>query len=115
VEHNSLWNDAGTISIGSHELKFMAKGKEVYRVPISQVATARIGLAALAGPNAYYFDVSFDGKKHRFEFQPGNTQCSFFNGDNLICSGNGLDQQRVVAEWVQNTIGKYASGKPTNQ
>jgi hypothetical protein len=115
VEHKLLSNKGGTISIGSHELKFMSNGKEIYHVPVSQVVIARIGLAAFAGPNAYYFDLSFEGKKHRFEFLPSNAQCSFFNGDNLICSGNGLDQQHAVAEWVQDAIGKYASGTPTNQ
>lgn len=110
IEHKMLWNTGGTISIGPREVKFMSNGKEIYRVPVSQVAISRIGLAAFAGPNAYYFELSFEGKKHRFEFQPGNTQCSYFNGDNLICSGNGLGQQQAVAEWVQDALQKYASG-----
>ncbi len=113
VEHKAFTNTSGMLSIGHDEVKFTSSsGKEIFRVPVSQVSVKSIGAAAIAGPNSFYFDLFVAGKKHRFELHAMGVMCSFDNGDNLICDGNGIDQQRAVAEWVRDVISKYSAGAP---
>ncbi len=112
VEHKAFTNTSGMLSISRDEVQFMSRGKELFRAPVSQVSVKGIGAAAIAGPNSFYVDLSVGGKKHRFEYEAEGVQCSFDNGDNLICDGNGIDQQRAVAEWVRDAISKYSAGAP---
>jgi hypothetical protein len=110
---NFLSNQSGFLIIGREEVKFMAGSSEVFRVPISQVSVVDTGAAADVDPNAFYFDLPFGGKKHRFEYQPHGVPCSFGNGNNLLCDGNGIDQQRAVAEWVRDAVAKYSARAPS--
>jgi hypothetical protein len=113
VEHKAFFNTSGMLSIGREEVKFMSRGKEIFRAPVSQVTVKGIGAAAIAGPNSFYVDLSVGGKKHRLEYQAGGVVCSFDNGDNLVCDGNGFDQQRAVAEWVSDAVARYSAGAPS--
>ena len=111
VEHKAMSNTGGVLTIKREQIGFAANSKDVFRIPISTISVPRIGLAALADPNAFYFDLLVDGKKHRFEYQPEGTQCQFENGNNLVCDGSGLDQQRVIAEWVRDMVLRYAGDR----
>jgi len=104
----ALFNQHGTLYISKEGVWFVDGNKEVFRAPVAQVTAGKFGNAVIAGPAAYYFELSVAGKKYRFEYQPKNVDCSFYNGDNLICEGNGFAQQRVVAEWVQETVSRYS-------
>jgi photosystem II stability/assembly factor-like uncharacterized protein len=108
VEHKALTNSDGVLAVSQDQIVFNSGGKESLRAPIAQLGV-RSGAAAMADPDGYYVDLIFEGKRHRFEYHPAGVNCSFFNGNNLICEGNGFGQQQAVALWIVNLVNKTNS------
>jgi photosystem II stability/assembly factor-like uncharacterized protein len=113
VEHKALTNSDGVLAVSQDQIVFSSGGKESLRAPFAQLGV-RSGAAAMADPNGYYVDLIFEGKRHRFEYHPAGINCSFFNGNNLICEGNGFGQQKAVALWIQNLVNKTNSSGAQN-
>jgi hypothetical protein len=103
--------DTGNFLISVKEVSFVNKKgeKEFVVAPsaITSVESASHGFAS-----TYYWQLQLQGKKnYRFYYGPRGIQCK----SNFICPEPGLTQQKVVADYLHNTLDKLRAGTFASQ
>jgi len=102
--------DTGDFLLSTKEVSFVNKKGEKKFAAVPSTVTSEVGSPKVLLGNgkivAYYVQLQISGKNYRFYYGPKGPQCKA----NFMCSEPGLTQQKVVAEYVQNTLDKLRAG-----
>ncbi len=102
--------DIGDFLLSTKEVSFVNKKGEKKFAAAPSAVTSEVGSPKVLLGNGqivgYYVQLKLSGKNYRFYYGPKGAHCK----DNFMCSEPGLTQQKVVAEYVQNTLDKLKAG-----
>jgi hypothetical protein len=98
--------EQGTFNLSKSEISFvLPNGQKLFSAPPNRVASK----GAFNDVNfGSFFVIQVAGKNYRFNFIALGVQCNI--GDIALCADSGRDRQNVVANYVNQTIPKLASG-----
>jgi len=102
--------ETGDFLLSTKEVSFVTKKGEKKLAAAPSAVASEVGSPKVLFGNgqiaAYYVQLKLSGKNYRFYYGPKGAGCK----DNFMCSEPGLTQQKVVAEYVQNTLDKMRAG-----
>ena len=107
--------DTGYFLLSTKEVSFVNKKGQRQFAAAPSAVTSEVGspkvLFANAQIAAYFVQLKVSGKNYRFYYGPKGAQCK----ENFMCQEPGLTQQKVVAEYVHNTIERLRAGSFVSQ
>ncbi len=117
VHEKNFDSEMGTFSMNGKEVSFSVAGKKVFAVPPAGVLNMETGngKGRLMMTNEeerrlgtwIYFRLKAAGKNYNFDFIPLGVQCEPRDWY-LNCPSEGIAQQRIVAQYVVETITRLA-------
>ena len=103
--------DTGNFLLSTKEVSFVnKKGEKEFAVAPSAIAS--VEAAPHGFGSTYYWQLQIQGKKnYRFYYGPKGVRCK----SNFICPEPGLTQQKVVADYLHDTLDKLKAGTLDSQ
>lgn len=117
VHEKNFDSESGIFTLSNQAVSFLIAGKKVFGVPPTQVSemdagdgkgrTFMTGEASRRLGTWAYFRLKAAGKNYNFDFLPLGIQCQPRDWY-IHCPPEGVEQQRVVAKYVIETIARLA-------
>jgi hypothetical protein len=102
--------DTGYFLLSTKEVSFVNKKGQKQFAAAPSAVTSEVGSPKVLLGNGqivgYFVELKLSGKNYRFYYGPKGLQCK----GNFMCSEPGLTQQKVVAEYVHNTLERLRVG-----
>jgi Tetratricopeptide repeat len=102
----AMCGDTGTLLLSMKELSFVNKKGEKELVAAPSAVTSE-GAVLFSGVHpAYFLNIRFAGKNYRFYYLPKAIRCNM----GFVCPEPGLTQQKVIGDYVHQTLVRMAAG-----